>query len=672
MTFENPNWLYLTAILALLLLGLIRYGLRKRDQLLSQFVACRLIASLSHRAQPGRLLFKGFCSVLAITLIGFALAQPQYGTRSVKRSVPGIDIVFAVDCSKSMLVKDLSPDRLQRAKLAVMDLVEHLQGDRVGLVAFAGQAFLQTPLTLDYAAFMESLQSLSPSSITRGGSDIGAALREAAVAFQADDNFKTILLLTDGEDLGGDALTAAQELAEQSIRVYTIGIGTQAGDLLRQQNQLGNTITVRDVQGKPVLSKLDEASLRKISDITQAQYAHINQVRSDALHADIRSVMPSRHRDLEWTEIAIERFQWFLLPAIIILMLEMIIHRRAAKASLLSLFALVGLNSFTPSPAVAQIPGELEPLATATQDAVPISSIPAKFKAAQAAIHTENYDQAALLYMDILTESQDIRQQADACYNQALIANQQSRTRYQSGDLAGALEQMQTAESHAAASLEIFPQDAEYQKALDQITAAKKAIEALIESQEQDSKQDEPSEQDPNASEDPSADGNERGAKDAEATPDPASQERSESEQSANSENPQQQSTSPDHPQHNSAQSEEDSSNNDPSLTESAPNPEEDDAQQSSNDTAKQDAAEATQPNAADMAEASQNSESDPQSAAEESTAAGQAELSAAEPSMGMTEQEAQALLNSIRGQERILPMIPQASQKPQRSTRDW
>ena len=271
---------------------------------------------------------------------------------------------------------------------------------------------------------------------------------------------------------------------------------------------------MRDVRGKPVLSKLDEASLRKISDITQAQYAHINQVRSDALHADIRSVMPSRHRDLEWTEIAIERFQWFLLPAIIILMLEMIIHRRAAKASLLSLFALIGLSSFTPSPAVAQIPGELEPLATATQDAVPISSIPAKFKAAQAAIHTENYDQAVALYMDILTESQDIRQQADACYN-GIDCQSAKRTRYQSGDLAGALEQMQTAESHAAASIEIFPKDAEYQKALDQITAAKKAIEALIESQEQDSKQDEPTERDPNASEDPSTDGSERDANNA-------------------------------------------------------------------------------------------------------------------------------------------------------------
>ena len=129
-----------------------------------------------------------------------------------------------------------------------------MRGDRIGLVAFAGQAFLQTPLTLDYRAFKESLRSLSTTSMSRGGSDIGAALREAAEAFPVDDNFKTIILLTDGEDLGGDVLNAAQELADQNIRVYTVGIGTQAGELLREQGQLGDTITIRDAKGRPVLS----------------------------------------------------------------------------------------------------------------------------------------------------------------------------------------------------------------------------------------------------------------------------------------------------------------------------------------------------------------------------------------------------------------------------------
>ena len=100
MTFENPNWLYATVMLALILLGLIRYGLHKRDQLLSQFVATRLISSLSSRARTSRMLIKASCCIIAITLIGFALAQPQYGTRSVKRTVPGVDIVFAIDCSK--------------------------------------------------------------------------------------------------------------------------------------------------------------------------------------------------------------------------------------------------------------------------------------------------------------------------------------------------------------------------------------------------------------------------------------------------------------------------------------------------------------------------------------------------------------------------------------------
>lgn len=668
MTFENPHWLYLTAILAVILLSLIGYGLRKRDQLLGQFVATRLIAGLSHRAQSGRLLIKGFCSVLAITLIGFALAQPQYGTRAVKRSARGIDLVFAVDCSKSMLAQDLSPHRLQRAKLAVLDLVEQLQGDRIGLVAFAGQAFLQTPLTLDYGAFKESLYALSPSSMSRGGSDIGAALREAAEAFPLDDNFKTLLLLTDGEDLGGDALAAAQELADQSIRVYTIGIGTQAGELLRQANQLGNTITVRDASGKPVLSKLDEAGLRKISQITQANYVHINQVRSDSLHAAIRSVTPSSDRDLEWAEMAIERYQWFLLPAIMLLMLEMFMHRRAAKASLMTLSALMGIGSLAPAPAVAQVLSGDSSQKVAIPAPEQISSISEKFEAAQAAIQAEKFDDAATLYREVLTESKDFSQQADACYNQALIANQQSRIRYQAGDLADALERMQAAELHAAACLEIVPQDLEYRTTLNQITAAKKAIEALIESQEQDAKQEQDAnqEQDSNQerpepgdsppSEDQSADSDESASSDTTQSSDQSSSATSESAAPPGTQDSQQQPKASDTSTDPAAESEEDGATNESSAEE-----------KHSNSTA-----EALGKDLADATQATQNPEPNQQASTAGEAAADHAELPAGEPPVGMTEQEAHALLHSLSGQEKILPMIPRTAQQSPQSTRDW
>jgi Ca-activated chloride channel family protein len=668
MTFENPSWLYITAILALFLVGLIRYGLGKRDRLLSQFVARRLIAVLSQRAQFGRLLLKGLCAVLAISLIGIAIAQPQYGTRSVKRTVRGIDLIFAVDCSKSMLASDLSPNRLQRAKLAVRDLVEQLQGDRIGLVAFAGQAFLQTPLTLDYGAFTESLRSLSPNSMSRGGSDIGAALREAAAAFPADDNFKTILLLTDGEDLGGDGLAAAEELADQSIRVYTVGIGTQTGELLRQQNQLGNTITLRDASGSPVLSKLDEASLRKISLLTEAQYRHINQLRSEALYADIRAITPLSDRELELTEIAIDRYQWFLLPALILLMIEMLLHRRARPKSSVTLVPLMALFSIFPINAEAQISADgVSQISEPTkQETAPKQNITAKFESAQQAILAENFDLANQLYTEVLTQSQDLSLQADACYNQALIAHQQSRNTYQSGDLATALEQMQVAESHAAASLEIFPQEIEYQTVFQQISAAKKAIEDLLNEQNDSSEQNDSQESDDsNTSESSDAASSQDQASDSKNPEDAESENSRESEDTSETQDPAQQSTQSDNPENSQAAPEAESASNQ--------QPTEENAEQTP-DTAPEEAADSPQPTAADAPEVP--NDGDPESAQPvpgvEQGAADSAQNQAAATPMGMTEQEAQALLNSLSGQERILPMMPSSSQPHQRSNRDW
>ena len=668
MTFENPSWLYITAILTLFLVGLIRYGLGKRDRLLSQFVARRLIAVLSQRAQSGRLLLKGLCAVLAISLIGIAIAQPQYGTRSVKRTVRGIDLIFAVDCSKSMLASDLSPNRLQRAKLAVRDLVEQLQGDRIGLVAFAGQAFLQTPLTLDYGAFTESLRSLSTNSMSRGGSDIGAALREAAAAFPADDNFKTILLLTDGEDLSGDALAAAEELADQSIRVYTVGIGTQTGELLRQQNQLGNTITLRDASGSPVLSKLDEANLRKISLLTEAQYRHINQLRSEALYADIRAITPLSDRELELTEIAIDRYQWFLLPALILLMIEMLLHRRARPKSSVTLVPLMALFSIFPIDADAQFPADgVSQISEPTkQETAPKQNFTAKFESAQQAILAENFDLANQLYTEVLTQSQDLSLQADACYNQALIAHQQSRNTYQSGDIAAALEQMQVAESHAAASLEIFPQEIEYQTVFQQISAAKKAIEDLLEEQYESQDQNDSQEsEDSNTSESSDAASSQDQASDSENPEDAESENSRESEDTSETQDPAQQSTQSDNSENSQAAPESESDSNQ--------QPTEENAEQTP-DTAPEEAADSPQPTAADAPEVP--NDGDPESAqpvpgAEQGAADSAPDQAAATP-MGMTEQEAQALLNSLSGQERILPMMPSSRQPPQRSNRDW
>ena len=239
MNFENPVWLAITPLIVLSIAGLITLGLGRRDALLKEFAATRLLDQLIEKASLQRVLIKSSLVLLAATLIGISLARPQYGVKFVERKVRGLDIIFALDSSRSMLATDLRPTRLERAKLAIIDLVEQLESDRIGLVVFAGNAFLQTPPTLDYSAFRENLKSVGPSSISRGGSNIGQALREAVKAFPKDDNFKVVILLTDGEDLEEQAIDTAREVANDGIKVYSIGIGTPEGTYLKVRTENG-------------------------------------------------------------------------------------------------------------------------------------------------------------------------------------------------------------------------------------------------------------------------------------------------------------------------------------------------------------------------------------------------------------------------------------------------
>ena len=276
MSFEDPVWFTITPILLLLFGGMLTYGFRRRDALLGRFAASRLLEQLTERASFTRTWIKAGCILLAVLAIGTALARPQLGVEWSERKARGLDIVFILDSSKSMLATDLRPTRLDRAKLAIIDLVERLESDRIGLIAFAGQAFLQTPPTLDYSAFHESLDAIDPSIMTSGGSDLGNAINEATEAFPSENNVKVALLLTDGEDLSGNAATAAATAREDGIQVYAIGIGTPEGEYLRIRNEQGIEEFVRDANGQPVLSKLDEDTLQAIAQATGGNYSRLS------------------------------------------------------------------------------------------------------------------------------------------------------------------------------------------------------------------------------------------------------------------------------------------------------------------------------------------------------------------------------------------------------------
>ena len=243
----------------------------------------------------------------------------------------GIDILFAVDTSKSMLAQDVKPNRITRAKLAVADLVNKLDGDRVGLIAFAGSAFLQSPLTLDYDAFRQSLDALEVGIIPRGGTDVASAVEEAQAAFGPDTkNQKILVLITDGEDLEAKGIDAARAAAKSGLKIYTIGVGSTTGELIPVPDDHGGTSFLKDDAGHYVKSHLDESTLQQIAAATGALYAPLGQQGQglETVYQHALAPLPKQELASRLQKVMIERFQWPLALGIALLAAEMFIGTR--------------------------------------------------------------------------------------------------------------------------------------------------------------------------------------------------------------------------------------------------------------------------------------------------------------------------------------------------------
>jgi Ca-activated chloride channel family protein len=205
------------------------------------------------------------------------MARPQWGQQTEASHLLGQDIVFVLDCSRSMLATDVAPNRLQRAKLAILDFVQRQGHGRVGLVAFSGQAFLQCPLTFDYNAFEDALNAVDERTIPITGTDIGRALNEARHAMDQQQQRKTVVVLTDGEDLEQGGVRTAEALVKENVVVFTIGVGTPAGSEIQFVNERGQ-MEVLTENGQAVRSRLDEATLRAIAQATHGTYYPLGPV----------------------------------------------------------------------------------------------------------------------------------------------------------------------------------------------------------------------------------------------------------------------------------------------------------------------------------------------------------------------------------------------------------
>jgi Ca-activated chloride channel family protein len=270
--FAEPHWLWLALIGPLLLLALQRYSSWMRKRQLAEIAAPGFLEQLTRSHSGLRRAVKNTLLLLALAGMGLALARPQWGERAESSHLLGQDVIFLVDCSRSMLATDVSPSRLQRAKLAILDFTRRQQHGRIGLVAFAGQAFLQCPLTFDYGAFQDSLKDIDTRTIPVAGTDIGRALDEGYRALDKNDRQKLLVLLTDGEDLEKGAVHVAEELAKKGVVVFTIGVGTPAGSEIQILTEQGKPEWVRDSKGEVVHSRLDEVTLRAVAQATHGAY----------------------------------------------------------------------------------------------------------------------------------------------------------------------------------------------------------------------------------------------------------------------------------------------------------------------------------------------------------------------------------------------------------------
>ena len=336
MRFANPQLLWFLLIIPPLLIVFFWWSWRTRQRLMTQFIQTRLLPSLTVGISPTRQKVRLTCLVAAVVCLILALARPQLGFDWEEVKQRGLDVIVAIDTSKSMLAEDIAPNRLKRAKLAALDLMQQAKSDRLGMIAFAGGAFLQCPLTIDDSAFRQSVDSLDVNVIPQGGTAIAEAIDTALSSFREGDNHKALVLFTDGEDQDSGAVEAAKRAGQAGIHIYTIGIGSTEGELLRITDAKGRTDYIRDEQGNVVKSHLNESLLREIAGATPGGfYLPLRGATTmETLYEKGIGTLPKSETSEKLVRRYYERYHWPLAAAMVLLLIEMLFpeRRRESKA----------------------------------------------------------------------------------------------------------------------------------------------------------------------------------------------------------------------------------------------------------------------------------------------------------------------------------------------------
>jgi Ca-activated chloride channel family protein len=336
MRFEHPQILWLLLVVLAALAAFFWWGERVKRRLLTQFVEARLLAQLTVGLSPARRKLRYALVLAAVALLIVTIARPQRGFDLEEVEQRGLDVVVAVDTSKSMLATDIAPNRLQRAKLAALELMQAAKADRLGLVAFAGDAFLSCPLTIDDTAFQQSVQALDVHSIPQGGTAIAAAINTAVATFKEKSHHKALVIFTDGEDNDEGALEAAQNAAKEGLKIFTIGIGSTEGTLVQIGDGSGNTDYVRDDKGQVVKSKLNETLLQQIATAAGGFYLPLRGANTvETLYERGLAPMPKSEGKEKLVRHYHEQFRWPLAAAMLLLLAEFFLPERKRSKKVL-------------------------------------------------------------------------------------------------------------------------------------------------------------------------------------------------------------------------------------------------------------------------------------------------------------------------------------------------
>lgn len=320
--FADPQYLWLLSLIPILVIIHIIYLIKRRNRL-RKFGDTELVRMLTPKASKYRPTVKFLLTLIALVLIIIMLARPQTGATISKDKRQGIEVVIALDISNSMLAEDVKPSRLERSKMLIENLIDHFYNDRICFVVFAGDAFVQLPITSDYLSAKMFLQDTSPSLIEAQGTDIGEAINLSLQSFTKDEQYgKAVILITDGEDHEDDAEKMAEKAAKKGVKVFVLGIGSSKGSPI----PLGNGDFQKDNSGQVVMTALNEDMCRKVAEAGQGSYIHVDNTSmvENKLDKELKKLQKGEINGVIYKDFD-EQFQVVAILCLIFLIIEVLV-----------------------------------------------------------------------------------------------------------------------------------------------------------------------------------------------------------------------------------------------------------------------------------------------------------------------------------------------------------